>query len=209
MGSLITNYDTSNMECSNRLGSLITNYARCIYEIKFRIATAKATLNIKDIFTSKLDLNLRKNIVMCCICSLALIGTETWTFRKVDQKYRGSFEMWYGRRIEKISWTDRLRSEEVLHIFKAERNILHTMKRRKVNWIGQILRRNWLLEHVIEVNIEGKMEVTGRRGRRGKEVWNVLKKGIGYWKLEEALDRILWRTRFGRRYGAVVRQTTE
>jgi hypothetical protein len=31
-----------------------------------------------------------------------------------------------------------------------------------------------------------------------------------YWKLkEEALDRTLWRTRFGREYGPVVRQTTE
>jgi hypothetical protein len=51
--------------------------------------------------------------------------------------------------MEKISWTDRVRNEEVLHRVK-ERNILHTIKRGKANWIGHILRRNGLLKHVIE-----------------------------------------------------------
>ena len=35
--------------------------------------------------------------------------------------------------MEKISWTDRLRNEEVLHRVKEERNIIHTVKRREVN----------------------------------------------------------------------------
>jgi hypothetical protein len=52
--------------------------------------------------------------------------------------------------LEKISWTDRVRNEEVLHRVKEERNILLTMKRRKAIWIGHILRRNCLLKHVIE-----------------------------------------------------------
>ena len=44
--------------------------------------------------------------------------------------------------MEKISWTDRVRNEEVLHRVKEERNIIHTVKRRKANWIGNILCRN-------------------------------------------------------------------
>jgi hypothetical protein len=55
-------------------------------------------------------------------------------------------------KVEKISWTDRVRNEEVLHRVKEERNILHTVKRRKDNWIGHILRTNCLLEHVIKRN---------------------------------------------------------
>jgi hypothetical protein len=51
--------------------------------------------------------------------------------------------------MEKISWADRVRNE-VLHRVKEERNIVHTIKRRKANWIGYILRRNCLLKHVIE-----------------------------------------------------------
>jgi hypothetical protein len=43
-----------------------------------------------------------------------------------------------------------VRNEEVLHRVKEERNVLHTIKRRKANWIGYILRRNCLLKHVIK-----------------------------------------------------------
>jgi len=38
--------------------------------------------------------------------------------------------------VEKIIWADRVRNEEVLHRVKEERNIVHTVKWRKVNWIG-------------------------------------------------------------------------
>jgi hypothetical protein len=95
-----------------------------------------------------------------------LYSAETWTLQKIDQKYLESFEMWCWRRMEKISWTDRVRNEEVSHRVKEERIILHTIKRRKANWIGHILRRNCLLKHVIEGKLEGRIEMTGRRGRR-------------------------------------------
>jgi hypothetical protein len=72
------------------------------------------------------------------------------------------------------------------------------------------LRRNCLLKHVIEGKLEGRIEMTGRRGRRHKQLLDDLKEKKRYCKLtEEALDRTLWRTRFGRGYGPVVRQTTE
>jgi hypothetical protein len=112
--------------------------------------------------------------------------------------------------MEKISWTDRVRYKEVLHRVKEERNILHTIKRRKDNWIGHILRRNCLLKHVIEGKLEGRIEMTGRQGRRRKQLLDDLKEKKRYGKLkEEALDRTLWRSRFGRGYGPVVRQTAE
>jgi hypothetical protein len=164
---------------------------------------AKAAFNKKKtLFTSKLDLNFRKKLVKCYIWSIALYGAETWTLRKVDQKYLESCEMWCWRRMEKISWTDHVRNEEVLHRVKEERNIVHTIKRRKANWIGHILCRNCLLKHVIEGKLEGRIEMTGRRGRRSKQLLDDLKGKRRYWKLkEEALDRTVSRIRFGRRYG--------
>jgi hypothetical protein len=63
---------------------------------------------------------------------------------------------------------------------------------------------------VIEGKLEGRIEMTGRRGRRRKQLLDDLKGKRRYWKLkEEALDRTLWRSRFERGYGPVVRQTTE
>jgi hypothetical protein len=75
-------------------------------------------------------------------------------------------------------------------------------KRRNANWIGHILRRNCLLEQVIAGYIEGRAEMTRGRGRRSKQLLDGLKETRGCWKLqEEALDRTVRRTRFGRGCG--------
>jgi replicative superfamily II helicase len=55
--------------------------------------------------------------------------------------------------MEKISWTNHVRNEEVLQRVKEEKNILQTITRRKANWIGHILHRNCLLKQATE----GKM----------------------------------------------------
>ena len=67
---------------------------------------AKGVFNNKNLFTSKLDLNLWKRLVRCYVWSKALDGAETWMLRATDQKHLESFEMWCWRRMEKISWTD-------------------------------------------------------------------------------------------------------
>ena len=106
--------------------------------------------------------------------------------------------------MEKIGWTDHVRNEEVLLRVKEERNILHEIRKWKANWIGHILRRNCLLQRVIE----GKTEVTGRRGRRRRKLLDDLKERRGYSHLKEkALGRTMWRAGFGRGFGPVVRQT--
>jgi hypothetical protein len=97
---------------------------------KSSIALAKAAFNKKTLFTSKLDLNLRKKLVKCYIWRKALYGAETWTLRKVDQKYLETSETWCWRRTEKISWNDRVRKEEVLQRVKKDRNILQTIKKK-------------------------------------------------------------------------------
>ena len=195
------------MECFKYLGSTLTNDGRCTCEIKSKIAMAKAAFSRKKtLFTRKLDLNLRKELIKCYIWSMALYGAETWTLRAADQKYLESFEMWCWKRMEKISWTDHVRNVEVLLRVNEQRNILHEIRKWKANWIGHILRRNCLLKQVIEGKIKGEMEVARRRGRRRKK----LQDRRGYFHLkEEALDRTMWRHRFGGGFGPVVRQNTE
>jgi len=75
-------------------------------------------------------------------------------------------------------------------LIKEERNILHEIRKRKANWIGHILRINFLLQRVIEGKIKRGIEVTGRRGRRRRKLLDDLKGRRGYSHLkEEALDR--------------------
>jgi hypothetical protein len=126
-----------------------------------------------------MDLELRKKPVKYYIWSVALYGAEIGTVWGVDRKQLESFEMWCWRRMEKISWTDHVRNLEVLLTVKEQRNILHEISKRKANWIGHILCRNCLLQQVIEGNIKGGIEVTGRRGRRRRELLNDFKKRRG------------------------------
>jgi len=74
----------------------------------------------KALFISKLDLRLRKILIKCYILSIVLCDADTWTIQKVDQKYLGSFEM------------------KKCYMKSRRTNILHMIKRRKTNWIGQI-----------------------------------------------------------------------
>jgi hypothetical protein len=102
-----------------------------------------------------------------------------------------------------------VRNEEVLHRGKEDKNILHTMKRMTVNCISHILHWKWLLKHVVAEKLEGNIGLVGG-GIRRKQLLDELKEAIGHGKLkEEALDRTMWKTRFGKCHGPVVRQTTE
>jgi hypothetical protein len=62
--------------------------------------------------------------------------------------------------MEKINWTDHIRNEDVLLRVKEQRNIPHEINKRKANWIDNVLRRNSLLQQVIEGKIKGGIEVT-------------------------------------------------
>ena len=133
-----------------------------------------------------------------------------YSIQDTYQKYLENVEMWCWRRMEKISWTDHVRNEEVLFRVNEQGNILHEIRKRNPNWIGHILRRNCLLKQVIEGKIKAEMGVTRKRGRRGKKLLDDLKDRREYSRIkEEALDRTMWRNRFGRGFGPVVRQNTE
>jgi hypothetical protein len=93
--------------------------------------------------------------------------------------------MWCWRRWERISWTNRVRNEEVLHTGEKERNILHTINRKKAKWIGNCFRKQ-----VTEGKIERSIDMTGRRGRRRNQLLGDCQETRRYCKLkEEAVDR--------------------
>jgi hypothetical protein len=89
---MIDQKQLENVKYFKYLSSMLTNNGRCTCEIKCSTAIAKAAFNKnKALFTSTLDLKLRKKLVNCYIWSIALYGAETWTLRAVDQKHLESF----------------------------------------------------------------------------------------------------------------------
>jgi hypothetical protein len=71
---MIDQKQLENMESLKYLGNILTNDGRCTCEIKCRIAMAKAAFSKKrTLFTSTLDLELRKKLVKCYVWSIAFI----------------------------------------------------------------------------------------------------------------------------------------
>jgi hypothetical protein len=79
----------------NSLCSIITSDAICTYKIKSTTEIAKQVSSRKGLFTSKLDLKFKEETSKMNIWITALYRAGTWTLWKVDQKYLGSFKMWY------------------------------------------------------------------------------------------------------------------
>ena len=98
----------------------------------------------------------------------ATIGVQAlrcWSLDTSETRSEILWDFWNVvlRRMEKTSWTNRVKNEEVLRKVKVEKNILHTIKRRKADWIGRLFRRKCLLKHVIEGTIEWREEEEKRR----------------------------------------------
>jgi len=71
----------------------------------------KVFMDKKKLFTGKMNLELKKRIMKCLVWSVALYAAETWT--QTDSRLE-AFEMWIWRRMEKISWLDKVTKKEVL-----------------------------------------------------------------------------------------------
>ena len=87
------------------------------------------------------ELKFKDQTIKCYIWSAVYCGAENRPIRKIDRNNVEGFEMLCWRRMETISWTDRVRNGEVLRGEEEELNILHTRKQSKTHWTGHILSR--------------------------------------------------------------------
>lgn len=177
------------------LGSIITQDGRCTREINNRLNMAKrAFYEKKQLLTSNgLTIDTKKQFTKTYIWSLALYGCETWTIGKADQRKIESFEMWCFRRILKIPWTQRKTNEEVLRMIQEERKIWSHIKKRRMQMIGHIVRRNGILKTLIEGKISGKNPRGRPRLQYMKQL--ILDSGSSSYQMmkNKALERQIWK----------------
>ena len=96
---------------------------------------------------------------------VAVYGCESWTLRAADSKRLQAFEMPCCRRMLKISWTEHRTNDSVLNEMRTERQILETVKRRKPQYFGHVIRAQNLCTHILQGFVEGKRS-RGRQRRR-------------------------------------------
>ena len=78
-----------------------------------------------------------------------------------------ALEMWLWRKLEKVNSSDRISNEEVLTIVNESRCSIETIRQRKKNWIGDMLRGNGALRDVLEERMLEKARVGRRRENAG------------------------------------------
>lgn len=146
------------------LGSTVTSDCRSDNEIRKRIALAKkAFMDKKNIFTDKkLNIDLKVRLLKCYVWSTLLYGCESWTLSNNSKKLLESAEMWFYRKMLRISWVKKLSNEKVLKLVKEDRSLLVTIRKRQLSFMGHVMRKNGLERLVIEGKIEGKRQ----RGRQ-------------------------------------------
>lgn len=99
---------------------------------------------------------LRHMLCIAYVWNVALYGCETWTVGKEEEGKLISFEQWCYRRMMKISWKDRIKNEEVFRRAGEKHTVWKSIKNRKTNLSGHILRHESLIKTILEGMVEGK-----------------------------------------------------
>jgi hypothetical protein len=176
------------------LGATLTSDGRSSKEIKIRIAQAKtAFTELSSILTSsKITTETRKRVLASYILPIMEYGSEAWTINNETANNINAAEMWFYRRMLKISYQDHVTNEEVLRRIQAKRSLLSNIRSRQARFIGHVLRRE-KMEHLITT---GKIEGKKGRGRPREKLLD----GLAKWMSTEPLavikkvrSRACWR----------------
>lgn len=145
------------------LGTVVNEQWDHSQEIKVRIEKARSAFKSMDkLFKShNLNLEIKIRLLRCYILSILYYGVESWTLTKATEKRLEAFEMWLYRRILKIPWVDKVSNRAVLERIGKQKEIMNTIKRRKLEYLGHIMRNEGKYHLLISI-LQGK--VFGKRG---------------------------------------------
>lgn len=147
----------------NYLGTIINEDWNCAQEIRARIGKARSTFNRMSTFfkSHNLALDIKVRLLRCYVFSVLLYGAESWTLNESTTKKLNAFEMWLYRRILRIPWTAKVTNVEVLRTMKKDLELMNTIKARKLEYLGHIMRNNGRYG-LLQTILQGK--ISGRRG---------------------------------------------
>ena len=141
------------------LGSIVTNDGSAERDVRTRIGIAKGAFCKMVVLQARgVSLELRQRLLRAYIWSVVLYGSEAWTLKKGECKRLEAFEMWTYRKMMGISWRDKVSNRTVLERMGYQScQIIDVIKKRKVDWLRQVLgRKSPLVQNIIEGRMEGK-----------------------------------------------------
>ena len=179
------------------LGYMITSDGKCITEIKKRIATAKDAFQKLSLILKNRNISMttKFRVLKTSVWSTLTYGCECWTITSDIEKKIEAAEMWFIRRMLRISWAVKKTNVNVLREGNVQRSLLKTIRKRQMEFLGHVCRRRGLEFLSLTGKVEGKRD-------RGKQRITFLdslcnsatggqSKGLHFLKLSD--DRDVWR----------------
>jgi len=115
-----------------------------------------------------LRIPLKIRLLHCYVFSILFYGMEAWTLTEAMCKRIEAFQTWTYRRMLKTSWMDRVTNQAVVQRMSKQREVLNTIKRRKLEYFAHVMRNpKYELLHII---IQGKHGPNRRRTSRLKNL---------------------------------------
>ena len=174
------------------LGSWITSDGSCSTDIKCRIAEAKtAFTEMRSILSNlKMPFKLRYRILNCYVIPIMMYGCENWILMKSDIKKLEAAEMWFLRRMQKISWKEKKSNEETVKSAIGSRNLLAKVMQRQTSFFGHIMRKQGIEQVVTTCKIDGKR----KRGRRPTQFLDQIMRWTNSQSVADVMNRVRSRT---------------
>ena len=146
------------------LGSILTEDGRSTSDIIQRIHIARSNFNtLKVILTNgRIDKKTRLNLITTYVWSALLYGAESWTINKEMEKRINAAELWFYRRMLKVSWTKHVSNEEILRRVGNPDRLMDVIRDRQLRFLGHVIREDGVEKLVLTGKIEGKRD----RGRQ-------------------------------------------
>ncbi|GFO07070.1 eukaryotic translation initiation factor 2-alpha kinase 3-like [Plakobranchus ocellatus] len=150
---------------------------------------------LNTVLTNKnISIRTRRRALECYIEPILMYGCEAWTISKQTQKKLEATEMWFLRRMLRISWTAKKTNDTVLEEAHTTRLLISKIRKRQATFFGHVMRREKLENLVTTGMLEGKRSRGKQREKLIEGLTDWLKAGKSLEAIEATKDRKKWRT---------------
>ena len=142
------------------LGSKITADGDCSHEIKRCLLLGRKVMtNLDSILKSRdITLSTKVRLVKAMVFPVVMYGCESWTVKKAECQRIDAFELWFWRRLFRVSWTARRSSQSILKEISPEYSLEGLTLKLKLQYFGHLMQSADSFEKTLML---GKIE--GRR----------------------------------------------
>jgi hypothetical protein len=149
----------------------------------------------KEYLRRNINIPLKKKLLKSLVWPVLLYGCETWTYSKEIENKLNAADIWFYRRILKVSWTDKVKNEDIWRRVGSNFSLLATAQKRKLAYVGHVLRGS-AGENILNT-LEGYTKKYTKRGRPRTNWIDNVKKWLqtrSYQAMKKkALTRDVWR----------------